>query len=301
MSESVIAAIEAGGTKFLCGFGTPQGEILDHVRISTTSPAQTLPQVIAYFLNHPLFSQVQQVGLACFGPIEPNRQSASYGLIKATPKLAWRDFNIVAALTEALDKAIVFDTDVNAAALGEYYWGAGQGLDHLIYLTVGTGIGGGIIANGAIHHGVSHVEMGHLLIPLHQDEVDFRGICPSHGHCLEGLASGPAICQRFNVEDALALPVDHAAWRLEADYLAQALMNYALVLAPQRIILGGGVMQQAHLFPLMRERFGHYMQGYLTNDAMQDMSQFIVPAGCGQHAGLKGAVALALGNEPATR
>jgi len=186
-----------------------------------------------------------------------------------------------------------FDTDANAAALGEATWGAAKGLDTFVYVTVGTGIGGGGMANGQLLHGLLHPEMGHVRVPHDLDQDPYSGACPFHGDCFEGLAAGPALLGRWG-SPAEELPADHPAWRLEAHYLGLGLANLIYTLSPQRIILGGGVMQHTALFPMVRRNVQQLLHGYLPAPAiLEHIEEYIVPAALGNRAGISGAMALA--------
>lgn len=288
-----FAGIEAGGTKFVCVIGNEEGRISTRMQIPTTTPAETMPQVLEFLLKCHQEKPLDALGIACFGPIDPNPKSLTYGSITSTPKLAWRNFNIVEAVTKLINVPIRFDTDVNGAALGEYYWGQARGLSDFIYLTIGTGIGGGIMMDGKLLHGTMHPEMGHLFIPQDKLMDPFAGICPYHGNCLEGLASGPAIKARWNVESALDLAFDHQAWKFEAHYLAYAMANYILCFAPERIILGGGVMKQEQLLPMIHAETKKILAGYIQNQSVEHIEDTIVLAGLAQEAGNVGALALA--------
>ncbi|AZB41691.1 ROK family protein [Bacillus sp. FJAT-42376] len=282
-----IGAIEAGGTKFVCGVGTVNGDITEHCQIPTGDPEETLEQVIAFFSDF----QLEALGVGTFGPADLDETSASYGSITTTPKLKWMNFPLYSRLKQELGVQIAFDTDVNAAALGELTWGAAQGLDSCMYMTVGTGIGVGAVVKGELLHGMSHPEMGHILVRRHPDD-SFRGSCPYHGDCLEGLAAGPALEKRWGSKgDELANRAE--VWEIEADYIAQALVNYALILNSKRLILGGGVMRQRQLFPLIRKKFGEYMNGYIQNPYVDNLDTYIVPPALKDFSGLKGALALA--------
>lgn len=292
--KSYFAAIEAGGTKFNCAIGTDCGEIVSSCRIQTTTPNETMTQVIQYLQQQAQAYPFAAIGVGCFGPIDCQPESTTYGYITSTPKLAWRDFNIVGSLKAHFDCPIAFDTDVAAAALGEYQLGAGKGCNNLIYFTVGTGIGGAAIIQGNIHHGLIHSEMGHVFLPRDTNRDPYRGICPYHQDCLEGLASGEAIKQRWQVESALELPEDHPAWALEADYLAMGFVNAIWLLSPDKILVGGGVMKQTHLFPMIRERIPKLIAGYLHHPLLeQDIDNFLLPPTLGDQAGIQGAVQLA--------
>ena len=196
-------------------------------------------------------------------------------------------------LSRALRVPIGFDTDVNLAALGEWKWGAGQGIDDLIYMTIGTGIGGGGLVGGKLMHGLIHPEMGHMRIPHDLVADPYPGHCPFHGDCLEGLACGPAINERWK-QASETLPADHPAWPLEAHYLALAMVNLITTLSPQRIILGGGVMANRQLFPLIRRGVQELLNAYVQSPAILDeIDRYIVPPGLGDRSGVLGAFALA--------
>ena len=283
----MLGAIEAGGTKFVCGVGNKDGEIVDRISIQTTTPEETLGKVFAYFKD----KKIEALGIGSFGPIDPVLNSDTYGYITTTPKPHWSNYNLVGALKSQFQVPISFDTDVNGAALGESLWGAAQGVSTCIYATVGTGIGVGAMIDGKLVHGLSHPEMGHIIVRRHGED-HFEGTCPYHGDCLEGLASGPAIGKRWGVS-ADELPVDHPAWEMEAYYLAQALMNYVLILSPERIVMGGGVMKQLQLFPLIRSKLAELLGGYVQHPALNTgLENYIVPPRLGDNAGLCGALAL---------
>jgi fructokinase len=233
------------------------------------------------------------VGIGSFGPIDLCPSSSTYGHITSTPKSNWQNFNFVGRVGSALGVPIGFDTDVDAAALGEARWGAAQAISDFVYLTVGTGIGGGAMVNGKILHGLLHPEMGHIRVPQDRQRDPYPGCCPFHGDCLEGLASGPAMQQRWKMP-APELPIPHPAWELEAHYLALGLANWVCTLSPKRIVLGGGIMQQQHLFPLIRNELGRLLNGYIqVRELTKDVDNYVVPAKLGERAGIAGALALA--------
>jgi fructokinase len=290
----LLGAIEAGGTKFICALGTETGELRAHARFPTTTPAETIERAVAFFRaqTHAL-EGVAAVGVASFGPLDLDPGSPSYGFITSTPKPGWAHTDLVGPIGERLNLPVRLDTDVNAAALAEWRWGCGQGLDSLVYLTVGTGIGGGALVNGRPIHGLLHPEMGHFRLPHDLAADPFPGGCPYHRDCLEGLASGPAIEKRWGIP-AERLPPDHPAWALEAHYLALGVMAILCTLSPRRVILGGGVMQQAHLFPRIRAEVVSLLNGYLQSPAILDrIDETIVPPALGAQAGILGALALA--------
>lgn len=287
----IIGAIEAGGTKFICGIIDSNGNILEKINFPTETPEITLTKVINFFQN----KNISAIGLGCFGPIDLNPSSENYGCITTTPKLSWRNFNILNYLKKYFQIPIIFDTDVNGAALGESLWGAGKNLKNCVYLTIGTGIGGGALVEGNLVHGLLHPEMGHMFIKVHPED-NFEGICPYHKNCLEGLASGPAIEKRWNTK-AYNLPADHKAWELEAYYLAQGIVNLILSLSPEKIILGGGVMKQEHLFPLIRKEVTKILNNYVsTKTILENIDDYIVYPQLKDNAGLLGAAALVLKN-----
>jgi fructokinase len=287
---AIYGGIEAGGTKFVCGVGTGPGDIHSEKRFPTTTPEETIRRTIEFFQGQ---GQMAAIGIGSFGPLDPNPASSTYGYITTTPKPGWAQTDFVGALMSAFDIPIGFDTDVNAAALGEHRWGAAQGLNTFIYLTIGTGIGGGAMVEGNLLHGVMHPEMGHIRLPHDREDDPYEGRCPFHGDCLEGLASGPALEERWGAR-AETLPADHPAWELEATYLAYALVNFILTLTPQRIILGGGVMEQPQLFPLIRAKTQELLNCYFqVSEILEQIDSYIVPPALGNQAGLLGAIALA--------
>lgn len=294
MKSDLFAAIEAGGTKFNCAVGTGPDDIRSSVRIATTTPTDTLHDVMEFLQNASKLGRIAGIGVGSFGPIDLNRQSDTYGYITTTPKEGWKYTDLLSSMSELFHAPVGFDTDVNAAALGEYTWGNGVDCDPLIYITVGTGIGGGVLVNGRPLHGSLHPEIGHLFIPAIQSGApNPDGICPFHGDCLEGLISGPAIAARWGAP-AETFPEDHECWGEFATLMALALSNLILTLSPQRIILGGGVMHQAQLFPMIREEVQRMLNGYLqTWEVLQDIDNYIVPPGLGDKAGMLGAMVLA--------
>lgn len=288
--------IEAGGTKFVCIVGTGPDDIRAITRFSTTTPNETLGKAIAFFEDHA--DGLDTVGIASFGPVDPNPTSPTYGYITTTPKDGWEHTDFAGTIRREVGVPVIFDTDVNGAALGEHRWGAAQDVDTFIYLTVGTGVGGGGLIHGRRLHGLLHPEMGHLRIPHNRSTDPFDGICPFHGDCLEGLASGPALEARWG-QPAEDLPSEHPAWSLEAQYLALALTNYILTLSPERIILGGGVMHQQQLFPLIRREVQDLLNGYVADPAITEcIDSYIVAPGLGDRAGVLGALALAMEADP---
>ncbi len=283
----LYGGIEAGGTKFVCAVGRGPDNLRE-IRFPTTTPQETLARAIDFFSMYPT---IRAVGIGSFGPLDPNLASETYGHITTTPKQGWANTDFAGTIRRALGVPVAFDTDVNAAALGEHRWGAAQDVDTFLYLTVGTGIGGGAMIEGRLHHGLIHPEMGHLLIPHNLQTDPFPGLCPYHGDCWEGLASGPAIQARWK-QPAENLPAGHPAWELEAHYLALGLANLTLAFSPQRIVIGGGVMHQTRLYQLVHSELRVLLNGYVRHPVLNDPA-YIVPPGLGEKSGILGALALA--------
>lgn len=280
----MLGAIEAGGTKFVCAVGDETGKIVERIHIPTTVPTETIPQVIAFFKKY----QIEAIGIGSFGPIDVNPGSATYGNITSTPKTGWKDYPFVQEIKSALSVPVGFNTDVNAAALGEATFGAAKGLDSCLYITVGTGIGAGAVIQGKLLQGLSHPEMGHILVRRHPED-HYNGKCPYHSDCLEGLAAGPAIEERWGTKGA-DLVGRAEVWDMEGYYIAQALMQYILILSPKKIILGGGVMNQKQVFPYVF----NYLQGFLNDYVpLPEPSDYIVSPGLGVHSGIIGSLLLA--------
>ncbi len=290
----LVGGIEAGGTKFVCAVGTGPDDIRAETRITTSKPDETIAHAVDFLRTEQArHGPLAAVGIASFGPIDPDPASVSFGHITSTPKPGWSNTDLVGPVRQALNVPVGFDTDVNVAALGEQHWGAGQGLDDLAYLTIGTGIGGGGIVGGQLMHGLIHPEMGHMRIPHDLQADPYPGHCPFHGDCLEGLACGPAISDRWK-QPADSLPVDHPAWPLEAHYLALALVNVICTLSPRRIVLGGGVMANQQLYPLVRSKVQSLLNRYVQSPAiLDDVEQYIVAPALGNRSGVLGAFALA--------
>jgi len=287
----MLGGIEAGGTKFVCGIGSGPEDILT-AEFPTSTPDITVASVIEFFKAHRT-AQLDAVGIGSFGPVDLDPLSPTYGHITSTPKAGWENYNLAGAIRGALNVPVLLDTDVNAALAGEARWGEIEHLSDAIYLTIGTGIGGGALVGRQIVHGLLHPEMGHLRLPHDFTADPFPGTCRFHGDCFEGLASGPAMQARWNAP-AGTLPAHHPAWPLEARYIAFALVNLTVTLSPQRIVLGGGVMQQSHLFPLIREEFARLMNNYIRRrEVIDELDQYIRPPKLGGRAGVLGALVLA--------
>ena len=290
----LFGGIEAGGTKFVCMVGTGPLEVVAENQFPTTQPDETIQKAVEFFKPYAKRGELAAIGIASFGPVDLNLASPTYGYITTTPKPGWSLVNLRGYIQQALKLPIAFDTDVNAAAFGEHYWvPENRLLDPFLYMTVGTGIGVGILANGHPLHGLIHPEAGHFAIPHNLQKDPFPGACPYHGDCLEGLASGPAMAQRWG-QPAETLPDHHPAWELEAEYISLALGNLIYACSPQRIILGGGVMAQAQLYGMVRERVLGLLNGYVRSEEMfAGIEEYIVPPMLGQRAGVLGAIALA--------
>lgn len=289
----LFGAVEAGGTKFVCATGDESGTIQAESRFPTADPASTLARVREFFHVNCSDCAPLAIGVACFGPLILERQAAHYGFIGNTPKVGWSNTDVAGMLAREFSCPVGFDTDVNAAALAEHRWGAGGDTQNLVYVTVGTGIGGGVLIAGEPLHGLTHPEIGHIYPRRHAADSNFAGVCPFHGDCLEGLASGPAILARTGSE-LRHLDAAHMQWQIEADYLGQLCAQLVLTLSPQRIIVGGGVMAE-RLFPLVRQRTRHWLGGYVNRcEILGEDGRYIVPPGLGARAGVLGALCLAI-------
>lgn len=289
ISNPLFGGMESGGTKFVCAVGTGPDDIRDEIRFPTTTPDKTLARAVNFFKKY----NPAAIGIACFGPLDLNPASQTYGYITATPKPNWSNTDILGPF-RSFGIPLAFETDVNAAAFGELTWvPENRGLDSLVYYTIGTGIGAGVIVSGKVIHGLTHPEAGHVRLPHDWTRDPFPGSCPFHGDCFEGLASGPAIGKRWG-HPGDSLPIDHPAWDLETDYLAAALVNTICTLSPRRIVLGGGVMERGFLFPLVRQKVKSLLNGYVASPIFDgDLSDYIVPPGLGKRSGVLGALALA--------
>ena len=288
----LFAGIEAGGTKWVCMIAADPEDIRASTRFPTTQPEGTIGAAIAFIKSQIQTGELKGLGIGSFGPLDLDPESPTYGFLTTTPKPGWANSDLISPFRVAFDLPTGFDTDVNAAALGEARWGAAQGLTDFVYMTIGTGIGGAGMVNGSLIHGLVHPEMGHLHIPHDKERDPFPGICPYHGDCLEGLATGPAIEARWG-KRAEELPPEHPAWKLEAHYLALGIANLIFTLSPQRIILGGGVMEQEQLFPLIRKSVLDILSNYISaKEILENIEQYIVPPGLGSQAGVLGAIAL---------
>jgi fructokinase len=292
----LYGGIEAGGTKFVCIVGTCPEDIVEEMRFPTSLDAQeTIRQALAFFLPYTAKGDLTAVGIASFGPVDLNPASPTYGFITTTPKPGWRQVDLHGTVKKALDLPVAFDTDVNAAAFGEHYWTpANRNLEPFVYITVGTGIGVGVLVNGHPVHGLVHPEAGHFSIPHDKKKDPFPGICPYHGDCLEGLASGPAMAERWG-QDVRTWPESHPAWELEAEYIGLALVNLTYAYSPQRIVLGGGVSLHPGLHRSVRQKVVQTLNGYIQSPlVLKNMDEYIVPPTLGNRSGVLGAIAMAM-------
>ncbi len=281
----MFGAIEAGGTKFVCAVSDENLNIVERISFSTGYPLETLQHVFDFFDS---YGDLKSIGIGSFGPIDVNRKSPKYGYVTSTPKPGWRDFNFLGEMKAHYDVPIGWTTDVNAACLAEYEVGSAIKANSCIYLTIGTGIGGGAIVQGEFIEGFGHPEMGHIIVRRHPED-DFKGWCPYHGDCLEGLAAGPSIEKRYGIK-AQNLEPEHEIWKIIAHYIAQALVNYTLVLRPEKLILGGGVMKQSHILELIKREFITLLSDYVE---IPPIDQYIVNPLLGDNAGVIGGLILA--------
>jgi fructokinase len=297
MSDSLVAGIEAGGTKFVVALGDAGGVRISE-SIATTTPEETIGRVIGWFEEVTrVHGRFGAIGIGSFGPVDLDRGSPSYGSITTTPKPGWQNVPLVGILADRFGVPVGFDTDVNAAALGEQRHGAGRGMDPLVYVTVGTGVGGGAIVNGRPLHGLLHPEMGHLMIPAPRTPgvVDGRCQCPFHESCLEGFVCGPAIAKRWGVAKAADLAADSPAWEEVGEALAHGLVNIAVTLSPRRIIVGGGVVKAPGVLEGARRHFQRILNGYLrVPQITDDVGNYLVRPGLGDESGVRGALELGL-------
>ena len=282
-----LGGLEARGSKMICAVGTEDGVLLDQIIIPTRGPKETMEDVIAYFRD----KEIEALGIASFGPVDIHKDSDTYGYILDTPKEAWQHFNLLGTIRDALQVPVELETDMNGACLGELTFGCAKGLDSVVYVSIGTGIGAGIAVNGQLLHGMIHPEAGHMLLRRHPRD-GYEGSCPFHATCFEGLASGPAIAERWG-RPAEELHNNATVWEMESHYIAQAMVNLILIMSPRVIILGGGVMKNEALFPMIRKRVKKILNGYLDRDEMRDLDKYIVPASLKGNQGVMGCIELA--------
>ena len=285
----LFGALEAGGTKMVCAIGDENGNILEQISLPTRTPAETMPEMISFFQG----KNICALGIGCFGPIDLKEDSPTYGYITSTPKLAWRDYPIVSEFSKALGVPVGFDTDVNGSALGEATWGCTRDVANSIYITIGTGVGVGVIIDHKPYHGMMHPEGGHTLLSPRLDDPMQEGVCPYHKNCFEGLAAGPSLEKRWGVK-GVELANRDEVWELEAYYIGYAICNYIMTLSPERIVLGGGVMHQTQLFPLIRANVEKLLGGYIKCEGISNLDEYIVGASLNDNQGIMGAVKLAM-------
>ena len=284
----LVGALEAGGTKMVCAVGKEDGSVLEQVSIPTTTPEETIPQILDYFKS----KEIGALGVAAFGPVDVKPASPTYGFILNTPKIPWRNCDLLGQLKRELAIPIGLDTDVRGPCLGEMTYGCARGLENVIYITIGTGVGVGVCCGGKLVHGMLHPEGGHILLSRHPKDPK-GGICPNHPNCLEGFACGPSIEARWG-KKAAELADEPLVWEIESYYIAQALVDFIMILSPQKIILGGGVMHQEQLFPLIRRQVKEMVGGYLSTPELEDLEHYIVPASLGGDQGIMGWIKLGL-------
>jgi fructokinase len=282
----LIGGIEAGGTKYVCAVADDHFNIVERITIPSADPEKALKHSIEFFQEY----KIDKLGIGTFGPVDINPKSNSYGTIQNTPKIKWQNVNLYQIYKEALGVPVTIDTDVNAAALGEYHSGFGIGKKSVLYITIGTGVGAGLVVNGKTFNGLTHPEMGHISIRQREDD-NFEGVCPFHQSCLEGLVSGPAIEKRMGIQGQL-IEEDAYVWDLNAEYIGQALANYNLILSPEIILIGGGVSKQEHMFPKIRAAFKKYLNGYIVHERLEKLDEYIKYPKLGQDAGLIGSLYL---------
>lgn len=292
-TQPLFGGVEAGGTKFICVLADSRGFIKARIDIPTTTSEQTLAAVRDFFINSaPEFGQLAALGIVAFGPLDLNPRSPTYGYITKTPRPGWSNINLAGYFKTELKVLVEVETDVNSSAMGEFTEGAAVDCENFVYVTVGTGIGAGVFAGGKLMQGISHPEVGHMMIPQADEDKSFPGGCSFHGNCLEGLASGTAIHKRWQTHPK-NLPPEHPAWDLESHYLAIMCVNLTWMYAPEKIIFGGGVMVRSFLYPKIRTNVKKMLSGYAHDVALNDMDRYIIPTALGGDAGITGALALA--------
>lgn len=286
----IYGGVETGGTWVVCAVGSGPDEILRQETFATGQPDETLARIVAFFEAGP---RPQAIGIGSFGPLDLDLDSPTWGHVTTTPKPGWAHTPVAPVIGDRLGVPVAFDTDVNAAAVGEQRWGAGRDLPSLCYLTIGTGIGAGLVVDGRPLHGLVHPEVGHLRVPHDTARDPFPGVCPSHGDCWEGLASGPAISQRWG-RPAQDLPDGHPAWELQAEYAALGLLAIVTVASPHRIVVAGGVMERPGLRDATAARLRELLNGYLATSMLgEQIHGYLVAPELGDNAGVIGAIELA--------
>jgi fructokinase len=288
--NDLYGGVETGGSWCVCALGRGPGELVAEEQFPTTDPKTTLGRIADFFRRN---TGAVAIGIGSFGPVDLDPTSPTWGYVTSTPKPGWQRVSVATVLGEQLGVPVAFDTDVAAAAVGEHRWGAGLGVEAVCYLTVGTGIGAGLLRDGEPWHGLVHPEVGHVRIPRDHERDSFKGSCPVHGDCWEGLASGLAIAERWGTPSE-ELPDDHPAWPLEADYLALGIVGIVMIASPERVIVGGGVMERRPLLPMTRSRVRDLIAGYLDTPLLgEQIDAYLVPPRLGDRAGVLGAIAMA--------
>ena len=289
-----IGAIEAGGTKMVCGIGDENGTLIDRISLPTIDPKTTFGEMLGYFDSKAKEGiELSAIGIGSFGPVDLNKNSKTYGFITSTPKPGWANTDFVGTFKDALKIPVGFDTDVNGAVLGEVTYGAAVGASCAIYITIGTGVGVGVYYEGKLMHGLVHPEAGHMLLMRHPSDT-YKGKCPFHSNCIEGLAAGPAVAERWG-KPGVELSDRKEVWELESYYIAQAITNYILCYSPEKVILWGGVMHQESMFKMVRDQVKEMLNGYISSPILSgDLSDYIVAPGLGEDPGIKGAIKLGL-------
>lgn len=286
--------VETGGTKFICAIGNGPDGVVEQINFPTTTPDETIGRAVKFFHENEREYEIESIGVGTFGPVDLDTDSSTYGFITTTPKPGWSNTDLLGRFRQAFSVPVAIDTDVNAAALGEHLWGNAVGIDPFVYFTIGTGIGMGGLVNNSLLHGLTHPEAGHMIMKHDLNRDPFPGSCTYHRDCFEGLATGLSLQQRWG-QRGETLPEDHPCWKLEAHYIAQAMVNTILMLSPRRIILGGGVMQKEFLFPLIRSEVVGMLNGYVQSPQILDhIDDLIVPPKLGDRAGVLGSIALAI-------
>ncbi|MGA9396748.1 MAG: ROK family protein [Anaerolineaceae bacterium] len=293
----LFGGIESGGTKFICMIGSGPDYIVAEKRIPTTAPDETIRKVIEFFSPYAATKELTAIGIASFGPLDLNQGSDTFGYITTTPKSGWQNTDLCGLIRRGLNVPVAFDTDVNAAAFGEHFWNKEKHLlDPFLYMTVGTGIGVGVIVNGEPLHGLIHPEAGHISLPHNWQRDPFPGVCPYHDDCLEGLASGHSMSERWGQKPE-TLPDDHPAWELEAEYLGLAMLNLFYAYSPRQIVLGGGVSQHPGLIQSVRTKIQGFNNGYVHSSMLLDkIDKYIHLPVLGNRSGVLGAMAMAIKN-----
>jgi fructokinase len=291
----LFGGIESGGTKFVCIVGNGPEQLIKEECFPTTTPRETIDRTIEFFRPYAKSGELAAVGIASFGPLDLNQDSTTFGYITTTPKAGWNQIDLNGEIQRSLHVPVAFDTDVNAAALGEQYWiPENRALDPFLYMTIGTGIGVGVIVNGSPLHGLVHAEAGHFALPHDWQRDPFAGVCPYHGDCLEGLASGLSMSKRWG-QNPESLQDSHPGWDLESDYISIALADLIYAYSPQRIVLGGGVSKHPGLLQAVRCKVKRFMNGYVQSPMLLDrIDDYILPPALGNRSGGLGAIAMAI-------